>query len=149
MFKLVIAGFRHGHVFELFGKSAGTPDCAVCACCEEDRETRENLKNHPAFAGKPLFDDFQTMLRDTECDAVGIGDYFGRRGSLAVAALKAGKHVIVDKPLCTDPAELAEIRALAHEKGLKVGLMLPLWSHGNTVAARDLIASGKLGDHLI
>ena len=146
MSKIVIAGFRHNHIFELFDKIAATPGCAVAACCEEDPATREALRNHPRCAGVPLYDDFSAMLREVECDIVGIGDYYAKRGPLAIAALKAGKHVIADKPLCTSLAELAEIRRLAGERGLKVGLMLPLWSAGNTVAARNLIRGGKLGE---
>lgn len=28
------------------------------------------------------------------CDIVAVGDYYAKRGSLAIRALKAGKHVI-------------------------------------------------------
>lgn len=146
MHQMVIAGFRHNHIFELFGKVAATADCAVTACCEEDPATRETLKSRPQCAGLPLYDHYSAMLQEVECDIVGIGDYYAKRGSLAIAALKAGKHVIADKPLCTSLAELAEIRRLAAERDLKVGLMLPLWSEGNTVAARDLIRDGKIGE---
>ena len=144
--KIAVAGFRHSHIFELFGKAAATPGCAVTACCEEDAATRETLKNRPNIAALPLYDSFAKMLEEADCDIIGIGDYYAKRGSLAIAALKAGKHVIADKPLCTTLSELAEIRRLAAERGLKVSLMLPLWSEGNTVAARNLIRDGKLGE---
>lgn len=146
MHKLAIVGFRHGHIFELFGKAAATPGCAVAAVCEEDAATRETLKNRPDIAALPLYDNFAKMLEEADCDIVGIGDYYAKRGSLAIAALKAGKHVVADKPLCTSLAELAEIRSLARERGLKVTLMLPLWSEGNTVAARNLIRDGRIGE---
>ena len=56
------------------------------------------------------------MLDEVECDAVGVGDYFAKRGSIAIEALKRGKHVISDKPLCTSLDELAQIRELSQAK---------------------------------
>ena len=146
MLKLAVAGFRHPHIFELLQEAVAAPDCSVVACCEEDPATRETLRGNPLCAAIPLYDDYRTMLREADCDAVGLGDYYAKRGGMAIAALEADKHVIADKPLCTDLAELAGIRTLAYERNRKVGLMLPLRSSGNTAAARNLIREGKIGE---
>ena len=86
------------------------------------------------------------MLRDVDCDVVAIGEYFARRGSAAIHALNEGKHVIVDKPLCTSLDELDEIERIAGETELKVGCMLSMRDHGQTIGARKLIREGAIGE---
>ncbi len=86
------------------------------------------------------------MLSEVECDVVAIGDYYGARGSLALKALEAGKHVIADKPLCTSLDELAAIEKLAAEKNLKVGCMLDLRQSPALVRIRQLIQDDVLGE---
>ena len=51
------------------------------------------------------------VLADPEVDAVLIATRHHLHGSLALAALKAGKHVLVEKPLTLSREELAELQA--------------------------------------
>ncbi|MCC7265628.1 MAG: Gfo/Idh/MocA family oxidoreductase [Candidatus Latescibacteria bacterium] len=139
--KLAFAGFRHGHIrslYELAGHSAGI---AVVAAAEDDAATRQALAGRVHFTHEAC----EGMLAEVECDAVAIGDYYARRGSLAIAALKRGRHVISDKPLCTSLAELDQIEALARAGGLKVGCMLTMRDSATTLGLRALVQEGALG----
>src|SRR6188474_2260031 len=120
--RFAFAGFRHSHILDLLTGVEEHEDTEVVACCEEDAMTREQL----AAAGRVTIThkDFTTMLREVECDVVAIGDYYGRRGELAIAALSAGCHVLGDKPLCTSLRELDEIERLASERQKLVSLQL-------------------------
>ncbi|MBE6368470.1 MAG: Gfo/Idh/MocA family oxidoreductase [Lentisphaerae bacterium] len=143
MLKVAIAGFRHSHIIELVDKTRQNPDLELVGCAESDPAVRDEM-NSKSINIEWL--DPQEMLAKLPCDIVGLGDVYARRGALAIAALKAGKHVIADKPLCTSLEELQEIRQLAAEKNLCVGLMLPLWSSSNAAAARKVVRSGKIGE---
>jgi predicted dehydrogenase len=138
--KFVVAGFRHGHIFSLLNSIKETSDCEIVACCETHAETRATLD----FEVK--YDNFDKMLKEVECDVVAIGDYYGIRGSLAIKALKAGKHVIADKPICTSLEELDAIEKLAAEKNLKIGCMLDLRQSPSLIKMRQLIQDGVLGE---
>ncbi|MCK4983394.1 MAG: Gfo/Idh/MocA family oxidoreductase [Victivallaceae bacterium] len=138
--KFVVAGFRHGHIFGLINRIKETADCELVACCEAHAETRANLDLDVQY------DDFDKMLSEVECDVVAIGDYYGIRGSLALKALEAGKHVIADKPICTSLDELAAIEKLAAEKNLKVGCMFDLRQYPPLVKLRQLIQDDVLGE---
>jgi predicted dehydrogenase len=60
--------------------------------------------------------------------------------------LQAGKHVYVEKPLATTPAEAAEVLQLASDSGLQVGAA-PDWVLSATAqAAREAITSGRIGE---
>jgi predicted dehydrogenase/threonine dehydrogenase-like Zn-dependent dehydrogenase len=56
--------------------------------------------------------DPEEVLADPAVDAVLIATRHHLHGSLALAALRAGKHVLVEKPLTLSPAELGELKTL-------------------------------------
>ena len=143
MLKVAIAGFRHDHILELVNKTNAHPDLELVGCAEPNDAARAKVIERSIDVA--WLDPFE-MIEKLPCDIVGIGDAYGNRGSIAIAALKAGKHVIADKPLCTTLEELAEIRRLSAEKKLCVGLMLPMWSAPNGQTARRLIADGSIGE---
>ena len=141
-FDVAFVGFRHGHIFSLYDRMAQDPRFAIRAVCEEN-EAESLLAAHPEIAVTDT--DFDAMLARVKCDIVAIGDYYAKRGSLAIRALRAGRHVISDKPLCTSLAELDEIEELSSVRGLEVGCMFELRSAPAFATAREMIRGGKLG----
>ena len=142
--KMAFAGFRHGHILSLYELAQKSDEVEVVAACEEHVETREQLRAQGRV--DVTHDDVEKMLDEVECDAVGIGDYFARRGSLVIEALARGKHAIADKPMCTRLSEVVEIERLVREKGLKVGCMLTMRDNGQMNGLRDLIRAGRIGE---
>ncbi|MCW8131843.1 MAG: Gfo/Idh/MocA family oxidoreductase [Planctomycetota bacterium] len=140
--RFAFAGFRHGHILEVHAKAGAQPGCSVAAASEEDAETRASI----AAKVKVTHGDYRKMLDEIPCDAVAVGDYFGRRGEVAIEALRRGKHVLSDKPLCTRLEELEEIEALAKEKRLAVGCQLDMPQNPRFVLLRETIAAGTLGE---
>lgn len=67
--------------------------------------------------------DYREVLKDDAVNAVLIGTRHHDHGPMVVEALRAGKHVFVEKPLCLTQEELEEISALYAEKA-KAGLHL-------------------------
>ena len=140
--KIAFAGFRHGHIKSLYEMARKHPELKIVAACEEDQPGAGSI-----LEGIELtHDNFEHMLKSTVCDIVAIGDYYGKRGFLLVRSLQAGKHVILDKPICTSLTELDQAEKLACEKGLKIGCQLDLRQQPNLVRARQLIQSGQLGE---
>ena len=142
--RFAFAGFRHGHILDLLSGVEERADTEVVACCEEDAAAREDLASKGRV--EITHTDFATMLREVECDVVAIGDYYAKRGSMVLAALQAGKHVLSDKPLCTTIAEQDEIERLAAERGLVVGLQLDSRGYAAMQSLRALLRSGELGE---
>ncbi|NLV73073.1 MAG: Gfo/Idh/MocA family oxidoreductase [Chloroflexi bacterium] len=142
--RIAIVGFRHGHIYDLLKRVQQHPDIELIACCEEDLATRQAL----AAAGEVRIThaDYLQMLDEVELDAIGIGDYFGKRGALAIAALERGKHIIADKPLATRIAEVERIIELSAHNRLCVGCMLDLRDNGTFRHLREVVRSGQLGE---
>ncbi len=65
---------------------------------------------------------------------------------LARRALAAGKHVVVDKPFTNTLAEARELAELSHKSGRMLSVFHNRRWDGDFLTARQIIASGKLGD---
>ena len=143
MLNLAFAGFRHGHILALYDTAKDSPLVNLCGAFEEDSETREAMACEKGISFR--YETYEELLADPAVDAVAIGDYYSARGARVIAALKAGKHVIADKPLCTSLEEAKEIRRLAKETGRAVYLMLDLRFDGAFFTAKKIIESGAIG----
>jgi predicted dehydrogenase len=142
--RFAFAGFRHGHIFDLLTAAEEREDVEIAACCEEDPAARIALAEEGRV--KITHTNFLTMLAEVECEVIAIGDYYGRRGALAIAALRAGRHVISDKPLCTSLDEQVEIERLAEMRKLAVGLQLDSRDRGVMRTLREIVLSGAIGE---
>jgi predicted dehydrogenase len=144
--RFAFAGFRHGHILGLLAKVKASPLTALVAACEEDAATRASL----ATAGtvQVTHASFDAMLAEVPCEVIAIGDVYAKRGALACRALAAGKHVILDKPICTSLTELATMEALARAKGLAIGCQLDLRAGATRQTLRRLIQEGAIGEVL-
>ena len=142
MIKLAFAGFRHGHIYSLYNSALARNDIEIVGAWEADEAARAEAEQKGVTFTHSTLED---LLCNSGADAVAIGDCYGVRGQIAVAALKAGKHIISDKPLCTRLSELEEIRALANDKNLAVGIMLDLRDSENVATAKAAIDEGLVG----
>lgn len=141
--KLLFYGFRHGHMDLLYRQVLDRQGLEIAACLEEDKEAASEACRRLGL--RISHESYDTWLR-RETDIVVIGGKYGERGQAAIRALKAGRHVISDKPLCTRMEELDEIENLALEKRLKVGCMLDLRDAPCVCRARKLLGERRLGE---
>jgi len=138
--RLAVAGLEHAHIFDLIDRARSLPGFEIVAICDEG--------SGALAAGKGVvadWSDYGEMLENVECDAVAIGSCYGERGKMVLAALRAGRHVIADKPLCTSLAELDEIEACVRAGGCRVGIMFDLRDRANFRTLRDVVRSGRIG----
>ncbi len=140
---VAFAGFRHGHIWEMWDRASLHPEVQILGCFEDHVPTREEYEKKGAIFN---YNTYEELLADERVNLVAIGDYYGRRGSLAIAALKAGKNLIIDKPLCTSLEELEEIERLATEKNLLVHAMFSLRYDKNIAECKKLIDEGMIGE---
>lgn len=111
--------------------------------CDADADRLSALSG--SYAGAKLFADYDAVLGDREVTAIALATPAESHYELAVAALRAGKHVFVEKPLALDWQDGAEMSALAHDANrvLMVGHLLQY--HPGVVRLKELVSSGVLG----
>ena len=130
-------GPNHVRVFSELDRSRVVA-CADLNCQRVDRIRRR-------FPAVRATDDYGDLLRDDSIDAVVIATPTCTHGALTRAALEAGKHVLVEKPLCTSRIEARELasRAEAADLVLMVGHVF-LFNEG-IIKLRRIIAAEELG----
>jgi predicted dehydrogenase len=119
-------------------------EAEVACVCDLRPETLEIVaRRYPAVERTTEFGD---VLGDDTIDAVAVATPVASHYALAAAALRAGKHVLVEKPLAASSAEASSLIALAEQQGL---VLMPghtfLYSPPVNMV-RELVAAGDLGD---
>jgi predicted dehydrogenase len=142
--RIAFLGFRHGHLRDAWRRARERSDLEIVACSEEDAGVRAALEREGAV--QVTHHDHRRLLSTVDCEAVVVGDVFGRRGRIVAEALAAGRHVLSDKPACTSLAELDRIEELAGAKGLAVGMMLEMRDAGAFAGLRRLVRDGAIGE---
>jgi predicted dehydrogenase len=91
---------------------------------------------------------YERLVADAEIDAVYIAAPHSEHRALALLAIAAGKHVLVEKPIALNSTEAREIAAAARAAG--VFAMEAMWSRflPQTSIVAQLLADGALGDVL-
>ena len=90
--------------------------------------------------------DFADVLADDTIDGVVIATPVDTHFTLAKAALEAGKHVLVEKPLATTSADCEALIALADERDLRLMVGHVFVYNPAVRRVKELIDSGELGD---
>ena len=115
----------------------------VVACDRLAARLERVSRRFPSVAATTRYDE---LLSDSTVDAVVIATPISTHYPLAAAALLAGKHVMVEKPLAASSDQAQSLIELAERLGL---VLMP----GHTflysppvILIRSLIASGEIGD---
>ena len=90
-------------------------------------------------------DDAKAIFADKSIDAVYIATNNATHARLAIEALKAGKHVIVEKPAATKVADAKAMNKLAKAKGLSITVDHMMVNNAWNVAGKAAMAKGALG----
>ena len=88
---------------------------------------------------------FETALQDTKVKFVLISTLNGSLVPLAIQAVKAGKHVLIEKPGALNASELKTLLEEAGKKGVKVRVSYNHRYHPALQKARELFTQGALG----
>lgn len=140
---IAFCGLRHDHIFWLYKLASENPEIRITGAWEEDPAALEKakLKMNVTF-----YESYEMLLENSNADIIAVGDYYGIRGRRVIQALKAGKHVLCDKPICTHLSELDEIETICQKNNLYIGCMLDLRYDPAVRFAAKTVRRGELGE---
>ena len=101
-------GLDHRHIYGMAANMIAEGAAFRTWWTEGDPGTLDGFDKR--FPGVPRAASAEAVLDDPEIDLVLIAAVPRERAALAIAAMEAGKDVMVDKPGCTTPGQLAAIR---------------------------------------
>jgi predicted dehydrogenase len=116
----------------------------VVACCDLTLLMAEQLSTRFDIDG--VYDDFALLLAEQQPDVVHITTPPQSHLQLGVAAMEAGAHVWIEKPLAVDAAETRELVRVARQTGRKLTVGHSYWLDTPALDLRRLIDSGAIGE---
>ena len=122
---------------------SGIPDVELYALCTRTKSRLKELKKE--FGVATTYTDYNEMLADPELDAVSVVTMWDQHTAPALAALKAGKHVFLEKPMASTVADCQKIVNAANksDKYFMVGHICRF--NPRYAAAKTAIAEGQIG----
>jgi predicted dehydrogenase len=122
-------------------------DARLTAVCDVNKDRADAAAAR--WGSEQSFTDYRKMYDVAQLDAVVISTPNNVHRNQAVAAAKAGIHVVVEKPLAVTNAEAWEIVNACREAGVKlmVGCDRRFWTHNQW--AKELIETGVIGKVLM
>jgi UDP-N-acetylglucosamine 3-dehydrogenase len=127
-------GKNHARVYSEMDVLSGIADA--------DFETAKTLANR---FGVEAFSDYNEMLA-SDISAVNVATPTATHHRIVMDALDAGKHVLVEKPMCSDLDQSREVVSKAESTGLVLAVGL-IERHNPVVKfAREAIVEGRFGD---
>jgi predicted dehydrogenase len=122
---------------------AGLPDARLVAVCDLDAGRAGALA--ALYPGTEALTDAARLFARADVDAVVIATLNSVLAPLALAAVRAGKHVLVEKPGALNAAELRGVQAAAAKTGARVRIGYNHRYHHALLKAREIVDSGALG----
>jgi predicted dehydrogenase len=120
------------------------PDCSLKMMCDLSEDRLKHLKTlYPEIRGET---DFGHMLNGAGLDAVVIATSVKLHFPMARAALLAGKHTFIEKPMAASSTECEELIELAQKKGLILMIGHTFLYSPAVTKIKQIVDMGDLGD---
>ncbi|MBN2139124.1 MAG: Gfo/Idh/MocA family oxidoreductase [Sedimentisphaerales bacterium] len=121
---------------------ADIPNARLIGCCDKIASKADELaRKH----GVKVFADYEKMVESDEIDIVTIATPSGFHLEPAVAAARAGKHVICEKPIEITLDRIDEMIAAHKKAGTRLGGIFPYRFNDSQTVLRKAINSGRFG----
>src|SRR5215470_3685429 len=143
MIRIAVAGYGYWGP-KVARNIAVARECELAAICDLSM-SRLVLANR-AHAGVHLATEWQSVLADPRVDAVAIATPVATHCHMAMAALRAGKHVLVEKPIARTAEQVLALIEESERRGLALMVDHTFVFSPAVRALRDVLASGAIGE---
>ncbi len=141
--RLGVISFAHAHVRLYCQVIADYPDAQVVACWDDDTARGQQFATQFGLEWLPELDD---LLARDDIDAVFIASPTNKHAEHAIAAAKASKHILLQKPMALTLADCDAIIAAVDEAGVKFSLCYQMRCDPVNQQMKKLVEAGAVGD---
>lgn len=138
---VVGCGYWGPNLIRNFAESGRTELRVVC-----DLQAERLAKLRARYPAVRMVTDFEAVASDPELDAVALATPVGTHHPLALRLLRAGKHVLVEKPLAVTAQQVQELIAAAERADRVLMVDHTFVFTGAVRKIKELVSSGALGD---
>jgi predicted dehydrogenase len=123
---------------------ASSPEYRLTWLCDIDRARAVQVLG--PYSTVEVTDDLEVVLADERVDAIAIATPAGTHLDIALAAMRAGKHVLIEKPLAATYADGLRLVEEADRAGLVLMCDHTFCYTPAVLKIRELVHSGDIGD---
>jgi predicted dehydrogenase len=122
-----------------------SPDLELTALCDINEDAMEQIANDNSIDKSFCFTDYNDLINCDDVDAVIISTTNDMHFPVAMAAVKAGKPYLLEKPITINIQQANELKEATLSKNLKNMICFSKRFLGAARYARELVQSGKIG----
>jgi predicted dehydrogenase len=142
-FNVGIVGYGWAAGAHIAAINAGALGQVTAVCSSRKLDAAEVSAKHGCALR--TYNDYAAMLADPNIHAVSICTYHRFHKDQIIAAARAGKHIIAEKPLAQDLAGLREVEQAVRAAGVTLCVCLEMRFSEQFRTIKSLINDGKLG----
>ena len=116
----------------------------IVALCDLNAEKMENIAKDLS-GDVALYTDYKRLLAESEAQMVAIATDSGTHAELALAAIAAGKHVLIEKPVALSMADARAVCKAAQESKVTVGVCHQNRFNLAVMQLRRAVEAGRFG----
>jgi UDP-N-acetylglucosamine 3-dehydrogenase len=140
--KIGIISFAHMHAWSYAHCINRNPDATLVGIADDNEERGKRMAAE--FNTQYFGTDFNAMLA-ADIDAVIICSENAKHAEAAIAAAKAGKHILCEKPISTNVADAYAMIRAADENNVSLMIAFPCRFHKVAQRLKEMVDSGDLG----
>ena len=114
----------------------------ITAVCDIDKEKLDAVSAELCAAA---YDDWRELIKREDLDIIHICTPHYLHASMAIEALKAGKHVLTEKPMASEKADALEMIRVSREAKGTLNVIFQNRYNPSTVELKKMIDSGETG----
>ena len=144
--RLAMIGLE-GHTSEVLGPLRALPDVTLAAIADPDARALERLGRSPLAAKARRYADWRQLLdRERDLDMVAICGPNGERPAILLACAQRKLHIVSEKPLAIEKADLGRIKQAVAASGIRLTMLLPMRFYPPYAAMKRLADVGAIGE---
>ncbi len=134
-----------GRISNLHLRAAAENQLEISALCDVLPEAAEEKKASHGLKNAVIYTDYHELLEKEKPDLVAVTTDSGSHAEIAIACIKAGCHVIIEKPMAMSMSDAREIVRLSREMDVRVCACHQNRFNKSIRRMRCAIESGRFG----
>jgi predicted dehydrogenase len=143
--RLAIIGLE-GHISEILDPMDRLPDIELVAIQDRDTGHLSHVAKNKHGAHARPYRDWRELLEREKLDMVATCGTNGERAEIILACAQRKLHVVAEKPLATETADLDRIKRAVAENGIRLTMLIPMRFEGQYRALKQIVDSGEIGE---
>lgn len=137
-----VVSWAHGHVNAYAHQIRNFEDAQLVACWDDDKERGQ--KNAEAF-GMEWQPNLDSLLQNPDVDCVIIATETNKHVDLCIAAARAGKAILLQKPMALTLADCDRVIAEVEKAGIWFSMAYQMRCDPQNIRMKELVEAGEIG----